>query len=247
MHQAASVDAGIEVAAPGTQARRPHRFNSKRVALSGQAAVVLMAEASMAAPGGRAAALSSPRGEGHHEVEDGAIAHGYLIGTTGAVPPIRQLHTMRRDGLDREMATRGIGGGEGIASADGVLRAIVPRRRHGLGVVLPSGPMLGKAMPDRRAFIPRPRTAALIAAGPDVVVAVTTLRHGSAAPTPKLQEPSPEPHFNRPRMHEGSTREVRPPVSTVFGSGGWMPSWFEPRRDRTGVEIACPTSPTATP
>jgi acetyl-CoA C-acetyltransferase len=47
----------------------------------------------------------------------GAIAHGHLIGATGAVLTTRLLHAMRRDGLRRGMVTLCIGGGQGIALA----------------------------------------------------------------------------------------------------------------------------------
>lgn len=50
-------------------------------------------------------------------VEGGAIAHGHPIGATGAVLTTRLLHSMRRDGLKRGMATMCIGGGQGIALA----------------------------------------------------------------------------------------------------------------------------------
>ena len=50
-------------------------------------------------------------------VEGGAIAHGHPIGATGAVLITRLLHSMRRDGLKRGMATLCIGGGQGIALA----------------------------------------------------------------------------------------------------------------------------------
>ena len=48
-------------------------------------------------------------------VEGGAIAHGHAIGATGAVLTTRLLHSMRRDGLKRGVATMCIGGGQGIA------------------------------------------------------------------------------------------------------------------------------------
>jgi acetyl-CoA C-acetyltransferase len=44
-------------------------------------------------------------------VEGGAIAHGHPIGATGAVLTTRLLHSMRRDGLRRGVATMCIGGG----------------------------------------------------------------------------------------------------------------------------------------
>ena len=50
-------------------------------------------------------------------VEGGAIAHGHPIGATGAVLMTRLLHSMRRDGLKRGIATLCIGGGQGIALA----------------------------------------------------------------------------------------------------------------------------------
>jgi acetyl-CoA C-acetyltransferase len=50
-------------------------------------------------------------------VEGGAIAHGHPIGATGAVLTTRLLHSMRRDGLKRGVATMCIGGGQGIALA----------------------------------------------------------------------------------------------------------------------------------
>lgn len=50
-------------------------------------------------------------------VEGGAIAHGHPIGATGAVLTTRLLHSMRRDGLKRGIATMCIGGGQGIALA----------------------------------------------------------------------------------------------------------------------------------
>jgi acetyl-CoA C-acetyltransferase len=50
-------------------------------------------------------------------VEGGAIAHGHPIGATGAVLTTRLLHSMRRDGLKRGIATLCIGGGQGIALA----------------------------------------------------------------------------------------------------------------------------------
>jgi acetyl-CoA C-acetyltransferase len=48
-------------------------------------------------------------------VEGGAIAHGHPIGATGAVLTARLVHSMRRDGLKRGVATLCIGGGQGIA------------------------------------------------------------------------------------------------------------------------------------
>src|SRR5258706_1611610 len=50
-------------------------------------------------------------------VEGGAIAHGHPIGATGAVLTTRLLHSMRRDGLKKGVATMCIGGGQGIALA----------------------------------------------------------------------------------------------------------------------------------
>ena len=50
-------------------------------------------------------------------VEGGAIAHGHPIGATGAVLATRLVHSMRRDGLARGIATLCIGGGQGIALA----------------------------------------------------------------------------------------------------------------------------------
>jgi acetyl-CoA C-acetyltransferase len=50
-------------------------------------------------------------------VEGGAIAHGHPIGATGAVLTTRLIHSMRRDGLKRGIATLCIGGGQGIALA----------------------------------------------------------------------------------------------------------------------------------
>ena len=50
-------------------------------------------------------------------VVGGAIAHGHPIGATGAVLTTRLLHSMRRDGLKRGVATMCIGGGQGIALA----------------------------------------------------------------------------------------------------------------------------------
>jgi acetyl-CoA C-acetyltransferase len=50
-------------------------------------------------------------------VEGGSIAHGHPIGATGAVLTTRLLHSMKRDGLKRGMATMCIGGGQGIALA----------------------------------------------------------------------------------------------------------------------------------
>lgn len=54
-------------------------------------------------------------------VEGGSIAHGHAIGATGAVLTTRLLHSMRRDGLKRGVATLCIGGGQGIALALEVL------------------------------------------------------------------------------------------------------------------------------
>lgn len=50
-------------------------------------------------------------------VEGGAIAHGHPIGATGAILATRLLHSMKRDGLRRGLATLCIGGGQGIALA----------------------------------------------------------------------------------------------------------------------------------
>lgn len=50
-------------------------------------------------------------------VEGGAIAHGHPIGATGAILTTRLLHSMRRDGIRRGVATLCIGGGQGIALA----------------------------------------------------------------------------------------------------------------------------------
>jgi acetyl-CoA C-acetyltransferase len=50
-------------------------------------------------------------------VEGGAIAHGHPIGASGAVLTTRLLHSMKRDGLKRGIATLCIGGGQGIALA----------------------------------------------------------------------------------------------------------------------------------
>ena len=50
-------------------------------------------------------------------VEGGAIAHGHLIGATGAVLTTRLIHGMQRDGLKRGVVTLCIGGGQGIALA----------------------------------------------------------------------------------------------------------------------------------
>ena len=49
--------------------------------------------------------------------EGGAIAHGHPIGATGGVLMVRLLHGMRRQDLQRGMATLCIGGGQGIAMA----------------------------------------------------------------------------------------------------------------------------------
>jgi acetyl-CoA C-acetyltransferase len=43
-------------------------------------------------------------------VEGGAIAHGHPIGASGAVLTTRFLHSMKRDGLKRGIATLCIGG-----------------------------------------------------------------------------------------------------------------------------------------
>lgn len=56
-------------------------------------------------------------GEDIVNVEGGAIAHGHPIGATGAVLATRLLHSMKRDGLKRGIATLCIGGGQGIALA----------------------------------------------------------------------------------------------------------------------------------
>lgn len=48
-------------------------------------------------------------------VEGGAVAHGHPIGATGAILTTRLIHSMRRDGLKRGVATLCIGGGQGIA------------------------------------------------------------------------------------------------------------------------------------
>lgn len=50
-------------------------------------------------------------------VEGGAIAHGHPIGATGAILTTRLLHSMKRDGIRRGVATLCIGGGQGIALA----------------------------------------------------------------------------------------------------------------------------------
>ena len=50
-------------------------------------------------------------------VDGGAVAHGHPIGATGAVLATRLMHSMRRDGLTRGIATLCIGGGQGIALA----------------------------------------------------------------------------------------------------------------------------------
>ncbi len=50
-------------------------------------------------------------------VDGGAIAHGHPIGATGAILVTRLIHSMRRDGLTRGVATLCIGGGQGIALA----------------------------------------------------------------------------------------------------------------------------------
>lgn len=50
-------------------------------------------------------------------VEGGAIAHGHPIGATGAILATRLMHSMKRDGLRRGIATLCIGGGQGIALA----------------------------------------------------------------------------------------------------------------------------------
>jgi acetyl-CoA C-acetyltransferase len=49
--------------------------------------------------------------------EGGAIAHGHPIGATGAILATRLMHSMKRDGLKRGVATLCIGGGQGIALA----------------------------------------------------------------------------------------------------------------------------------
>lgn len=50
-------------------------------------------------------------------VDGGAIAHGHPIGASGAVLVTRLMHSLRRDGLKRGIATLCIGGGQGIALA----------------------------------------------------------------------------------------------------------------------------------
>jgi acetyl-CoA C-acetyltransferase len=50
-------------------------------------------------------------------VEGAAVAHGHPIGATGAVLTTKLIHSMRRDGLKRGIATLCIGGGQGIALA----------------------------------------------------------------------------------------------------------------------------------
>jgi acetyl-CoA C-acetyltransferase len=50
-------------------------------------------------------------------VEGGAIAHGHPIGASGAILATRLMHSMKRDGLKRGIATLCIGGGQGIAVA----------------------------------------------------------------------------------------------------------------------------------
>jgi len=50
-------------------------------------------------------------------VEGGAVAHGHPIGATGAILTTKLIHSMRRDGLRRGVATLCIGGGQGIALA----------------------------------------------------------------------------------------------------------------------------------
>ena len=50
-------------------------------------------------------------------VEGGAVAHGHPIGATGAILTTKLIHSMRRDGLKRGVATLCIGGGQGIALA----------------------------------------------------------------------------------------------------------------------------------
>jgi acetyl-CoA C-acetyltransferase len=50
-------------------------------------------------------------------VEGGAIAHGHPIGASGAVLTTRLLHSMKRDGVKKGIATLCIGGGQGIALA----------------------------------------------------------------------------------------------------------------------------------
>lgn len=50
-------------------------------------------------------------------VQGGAIAHGHPIGASGAVLTTRLLHSMKRDGCKRGIATLCIGGGQGIALA----------------------------------------------------------------------------------------------------------------------------------
>ena len=50
-------------------------------------------------------------------VEGGAVAHGHPIGATGAILTTKLIHSLRRDGLRRGIATLCIGGGQGIALA----------------------------------------------------------------------------------------------------------------------------------
>jgi acetyl-CoA C-acetyltransferase len=54
-------------------------------------------------------------------VEGSAVAHGHPIGATGAVLTTKLIHSMRRDGLTRDLVTLCIGGGQGIALAIEVL------------------------------------------------------------------------------------------------------------------------------
>ena len=48
-------------------------------------------------------------------VERGAVAHGHLIGATGAALTTRLLYSKRRDGIKRGVVTLCIGGDQGIA------------------------------------------------------------------------------------------------------------------------------------
>jgi acetyl-CoA C-acetyltransferase len=50
-------------------------------------------------------------------VEGGAVAHRHAIGATGDILTTRFLHSMKRDGLSKGIATLCIGGGQGIALA----------------------------------------------------------------------------------------------------------------------------------
>ena len=51
-------------------------------------------------------------------VEGGAVAHGHPIGATGAVLTTKLIHSMRRDGLKRGLATLCIGGRPGHRARD---------------------------------------------------------------------------------------------------------------------------------